>query len=103
MKLHRPALTAALVLALGTVAQAAEQKQAAPSETPKALELTTAQLDQITAGGPIGDAIRAAFAGLAFAELQSGLAGGPSGAVGSGIAVLREYVLLEIMIRQNGY
>ncbi len=52
MKLDRLALSAAVVLALGTAAQAAEQKQPAPAETPKALELTQEQLNQVTAGGP---------------------------------------------------
>lgn len=54
MKLDRLALSVAVVLALGTAAQAAEQKQPAPAETPKALELTQEQLDQVTAGGPFG-------------------------------------------------
>lgn len=102
MKLDRLALSAAVVLALGTAAQAAEIGQPVPAETPKALELTTEQLDRITAGGPIGDLARALFAQAALSELQSGFAGGPSGAVGSGITVLSQYVILEILIAQNG-
>ncbi len=51
MKLDRLALGAALVLALGSAAQAAELGQPVPTETPKALELTQEQLDQVTAAG----------------------------------------------------
>lgn len=91
MRLGRLVLGAALALSLGAAAQAEEMR------------LTNEQLDQVTAGGPVGDAIRAAFAGLALAELQGGFGGGIGGGqASSGITVLRDYVLLEILIAQNG-
>lgn len=91
MRLGRFVLGATLALALGAAAQAGE------------LKLTEEQLDQVTAAGPIGDAIRRQFAVLAFSELQNGFAGGIGGQVNSGITVLREYIQLEILIAQNGY
>ncbi len=91
MKLGRLVLGAAVGITLGVAAQAGE------------LRLTEDQMDQVTAGGPVGDQIRAVFAGLALTELNSGLSGGIGGGqVRSGITVLREYVLLEILIAQNG-
>jgi len=91
MKLGRLALGAALAFSLGAAAQAEE------------LKLTEAQLDQVTAAGPIGDQIRRQFAVLALAELQSGFAGGIGGGQAqAGITVLREYVVLKILIAQAG-
>ncbi len=91
MKFSRVALGVAVALSLGSAVQAEEMR------------LSEQQLDRVTAAGPIGNAIRAAFAGLALDELQNGFSGGPRSAASSGINVLKEYVLLEIMIRQKGY
>lgn len=91
MTLSRIVLGVALALTLGSAVEAAE------------VRLSEQQLDRVTAAGPRGDSIRAAFARLALAELQNGFSGGPRSAAGSGINVIKEYVLLEIMIRQNGY
>ena len=91
MKLGRLVIGAAVALSLGAAAQAEE------------LTLTEDQMDQVTAGGPVGDQIRAAFAVLALGELSNGFAGGIGGGqVQSGITVLREYIKLEILIAQAG-
>lgn len=91
MKIGRLVIGAAVALSLGAAAQAEE------------LTLTEDQMDQVTAGGPAGDRIRAAFASLALAELSNGFSGGIGGGlVRSGITVLREYVKLEIMIAEAG-
>jgi hypothetical protein len=91
MRLGRLVLGAAVALSLGAAAQAEE------------LTLTEDQMDQVTAGGPIGDKARAAFAGLALGALGDGFSGGIGGGqAASGITVLREYVLLEILIAKNG-
>lgn len=91
MKLGRLVLGAAVGVTLGVAAQAEE------------LRLTDDQMDQVTAAGPVGNAIRKAFAGLALNELGNGFSGGIGGGqAASGITVLREYVLLEILIAQNG-
>lgn len=90
MKLGKLVLGAVVALSLGGAAQAGE------------LKLTDEQMDQVAAGGPIGDAIRAAFAGLALNELSNGFAGGIQSQASSGIYVLSEYVKLEILIAQNG-
>lgn len=91
MKIGRLVIGAAVALSLGAAAQAEE------------LTLTEDQMDQVTAGGPDGDRIRAAFAVLALGELSKGFAGGIGGGqVQSGITVLREYIKLEILIAQAG-
>lgn len=91
MNLGMLVLGAAVALSLGAAAQAEE------------LRLADEQLDKVTAAGPVGDQIRAAFAQLAFAELQSGFSGGIGGGQAqSGFTVLREYIKLEVLIAQNG-
>lgn len=96
MRLGKLVLGATVALALGTLTLGT----AAQAEE---LKLTDEQLDQVTAGGPVGDAARAAFAGLALEALAGGFSGGIGGGqAATGITVLKEYVLLEILIAKNG-
>lgn len=91
MTLGRLVLGATLALGLGAAAQAEE------------LKLSEQQLDQVTAGGPTGDALRAGFvSAVAFPTLFNGFAGGIGGGqAAAGISVLVDYVALEIFIAQN--